>query len=97
MRAMSELLTPEAIDEAVAGSGWVRQGDAIVLDTEHANFEAAWAFATLVAEAAEAANHHPDILAHGWNKVRITLSTHSAGGVTDLDIDLAGAINAFRG
>ena len=94
---MSELLTPEAIQEALAGSGWQLQGETIVLDSEHANFEAAWAFATSVAEAAEAANHHPDILVHGWNKVRITLSTHSAGGVTALDIELAGAVDAFRG
>lgn len=35
-----------------------------------------------VAEAAEAANHHPDILVHGWNRVRLTLTTHSAGGLT---------------
>ena len=44
-----------------------------------ADFAAAIAFVNRVAELAEAANHHPDILVHGWNKVRLTLSTHSAG------------------
>ena len=44
-----------------------------------ADFAAAIAFVDRVAELAEAANHHPDILVHGWNKVRLTLSTHSAG------------------
>ena len=94
---MSELLTPEAIEEALVGTDWQVEGDTIVLDSQHPDFAAAWGFATSVAEAAEVANHHPDILVHGWNKVRITLSTHSAGGVTALDIELAGAVDAVRG
>ena len=54
---------------------------------------AAIAFINRVAEIAEAANHHPDILLHGWNKVRLTLSTHSEGGLTDADFALAGQID----
>jgi len=46
-----------------------------------------------VAELAEAANHHPDIFLHGWNKVRLTLSTHSQGGLTDADFKLASQID----
>ena len=46
-----------------------------------------------VVGAAEAANHHPDILVHGWNKVRLTLSTHSQGGLTDADFGLASEID----
>ena len=46
-------------------------------------------------EAAEEAGHHPDILVHGWNKVRLTLSTHSEGGITQADLDLAGAVDAL--
>ena len=42
-----------------------------------------------MADAAEEANHHPDILVHGWNKVRLTLSTHSVGGLTQNDLDMA--------
>jgi 4a-hydroxytetrahydrobiopterin dehydratase len=44
---------------------------------------------------AEGANHHPDILVHGWNKVRLTLSTHSEGGLTDADFALAGEIDGL--
>ena len=58
-----------------------------------ADFAAAIAFVDRVAQAAEAANHHPDILLHGWNKVRLTLSTHSQGGLTDADFALAGEID----
>jgi 4a-hydroxytetrahydrobiopterin dehydratase len=76
-------------------SDWRREGDAIVRDLEFADFAAAMAFANRVADAAEAANHHPDILVHGWNKVRLTLSTHSAGGVTDADHELARTIDAL--
>jgi 4a-hydroxytetrahydrobiopterin dehydratase len=42
-----------------------------------------------VADAAEDANHHPDILVYGWNKVRLTLTNHSAGGLTDPDFEMA--------
>ena len=57
------------------------------------DFAAAIAFVNGVAELAEAANHHPDILMHGWNRVRLTLSTHSQGGLTDADFQLAGGID----
>ena len=48
-----------------------------------------------VADAAEAANHHPDILVHGWNKVRLSLTNHSAGGLTDADFALARTVDAL--
>jgi 4a-hydroxytetrahydrobiopterin dehydratase len=77
-------------------SEWRREGDALVRDVEFADFAGAMAFANRVADAAEAANHHPDILVHGWNKVRLTLSTHSAGGVTDADHQLARTIDGLE-
>ena len=58
-----------------------------------ADFAGAIAFADRVAAAAEAANHHPDILVHGWNKVRLELSTHSEGGLTEADFELAARID----
>ncbi len=73
--------------------GWEQDGDALVRDLEFADFAAAMAFANRVADVAEAANHHPDILVHGWNRVRLTLSTHSAGGLTDADHALARQID----
>ena len=70
--------------------GWQGTGEqSIVRDLTFADFLEAIAFVDEVAEIAEAANHHPDILVHGWNKVRLTLSTHSEGGLTDADFKLA--------
>ena len=74
-------------------SDWREEGDAIVRDFEFSNFAAAMAFVNKVADAAEEANHHPDILVHGWNKVRLTLSTHSEGRVTDNDHQMAQRID----
>ncbi len=58
-----------------------------------ADFAQAIAFVNRVAEAAEAANHHPDITVHGWNKVRLELSTHSEGGLTEADFGMAARID----
>ena len=62
---------------------------------EHDDFAAAVAFVNRVAEAAEAADHHPDILIHGYSRVRLTLTTHSAGGLTDEDLALARTIDGL--
>jgi 4a-hydroxytetrahydrobiopterin dehydratase len=77
------------------GSEWRRDGDAIMRDLEFADFAAAMAYVNRVAEAAEEANHHPDILVHGWNRVRLTLTTHSAGGLTENDYAMARRIDAL--
>lgn len=71
---------------------WTYEDDALVRDFEFKDFTTAMWFVNRVAELAEERNHHPDILVHGWNKVRLTLSTHSEGGVTEADHALAEAI-----
>jgi 4a-hydroxytetrahydrobiopterin dehydratase len=86
-------LTDAEVTDRLSASEWRREQDAIVRDFEFENFERAMAFVNLVAEAAEGANHHPDILVHGWNKVRLTLSTHSEGGLTESDFALAERID----
>ncbi len=86
---MAERLSDSEIDDRLADSRWEREGEALVRDFEHSGFTAAMAFANAVAEAAEAANHHPDILIHDYKHVRLTISTHSAGGITDNDFALA--------
>ena len=90
-----ELLSDEQIAEHLSGSEWAREGDEIVREWKFENFGRAMEFVNAVAEVAEAANHHPDILLHGWNKVRLTLSTHSAGAVTQADHDLAAGIDGL--
>jgi 4a-hydroxytetrahydrobiopterin dehydratase len=74
---------------------WRREDSSIVRELAFADFAAAIAFVDHVAAAAELANHHPDILVHGWNKVRLTLSTHSAGGLTDADFRLAAQLDGL--
>lgn len=88
-------LSDSEIDERLAGGDWRREGDTIVRDVELGGFTAAMALANAVADAAEAANHHPDILVHDYKHVRLTLSTHSAGGITENDFALAAAIDAI--
>lgn len=72
---------------------WNETDGALVRDLQFDDFAAAMAFVDRVAALAEERNHHPDILIHGWNKVRLTLSTHSEGRVTDADHALAAAID----
>jgi 4a-hydroxytetrahydrobiopterin dehydratase len=76
-------------------SDWREEGTALVRDFTFPHFAAAMAFVNQVAEMAEGSNHHPDILVHGWNKVRLTLSTDSAGAVTQADHDLAAGIDGL--
>jgi 4a-hydroxytetrahydrobiopterin dehydratase len=86
---MAELLSESEISQRLQGSDWRREGAEIVRERQFEDFAAAIAFVNRVAEAAEAANHHPDILIHGWNKVRLSLTNHSAGGLTEADFELA--------
>jgi 4a-hydroxytetrahydrobiopterin dehydratase len=74
---------------------WREEGGALVRDLRFGDFAEAMAFVNRVADAAEAAGHHPDILVHGWNNVRLTLSTHSAGRITDADHRLAATIDGL--
>jgi 4a-hydroxytetrahydrobiopterin dehydratase len=95
---MAELLDDQAIEERLRDlDDWSRDGDTIVRERELADFAAAMAYVNAIAEAAEAANHHPDILIHGWNKVRLSVTNHSAGGLTQADFDLAATIDALPG
>ncbi|HTE61407.1 MAG TPA: 4a-hydroxytetrahydrobiopterin dehydratase [Solirubrobacteraceae bacterium] len=78
-------------------SDWSQRPDALERDFDFKDFAEAMAFVNRVAGVAEELNHHPDILVHGWNKVRLTLSTHSAGGLTDADHALARRIDGLAG
>jgi len=79
----------------MADTDWQTEDDALVRDFDFPDFAAAMWFVNRVAELAEERNHHPDILIHGWNKVRLTLTTHDAGGLTAADHAMAEAIDAL--
>jgi 4a-hydroxytetrahydrobiopterin dehydratase len=92
---MAERLTDDEIQQGLESSPWRREGDAIVRELKLDDFAAAMAFVNAVAVLAEDANHHPDILIHGWNKVRLELTTHSADGLTQSDLDLSRGIDGL--
>ncbi|HEX8975396.1 MAG TPA: 4a-hydroxytetrahydrobiopterin dehydratase [Solirubrobacteraceae bacterium] len=87
---MAELLGDEAIVSRLRRSAWERAGDEIVREWRFDDFSQALAFVNRVGQLAEDANHHPDIFLHGWNKVRLSLTNHSAGGLTEMDFVMAG-------
>jgi 4a-hydroxytetrahydrobiopterin dehydratase len=89
-------LSDDEIEQQLAGGEWRREGDTIVRDFECEGFKGAMALANSVADAANEANHHPDILVHDYKHVRITLSTHSEGGITGNDVALAQAIDGIE-
>jgi 4a-hydroxytetrahydrobiopterin dehydratase len=86
---MAELLNEDEIGSRLRRLPWEREGDEIVREWRFENFSEAIAFVNRVAETAEAANHHPDILIHGWNKVKLSMINHSAGGLTEMDFTMA--------
>ncbi len=92
---MAELLTDDDVTARLEGSEWSREGDEIVREWKFEDFVAAIAFVNRVADAAEEANHHPDILVHGWNKVKLSVTNHSAGGLTDADFALAKTVDGL--
>ena len=88
------LLDDNEITQRLETSQWGRVGNAIQRDFEFKDFAQAMEFVNVVAALAEERNHHPDILVHGWNKVRLTVTNHSEGGLTEADFGLAHAVDA---
>lgn len=90
---MAQVWDDEQVSGALTGlAGWERDGDAIVRTAELASFPAAIEVVRAVAEIAEARDHHPDIDIR-WRTVTFRCSTHSAGGITAKDVELAGEID----
>jgi 4a-hydroxytetrahydrobiopterin dehydratase len=87
-------LDEDAIAQRLAAApGWEREGEAIVRERQFADFAAALAHVNAVGAVAEERGHHPDVLLHGWNRVKLTVSTHSEGGLTEADFALAAALD----
>lgn len=75
---------------------WVRKDSEIEKEITTSNFAAAIGLVNSIAIFAEKRDHHPNILLYGWNKVKVTLSTHDQGGLTHLDFDLAKDIDSIQ-
>lgn len=89
---LSEPLLTDILGEL---EGWERQGEAITKTYTFSGFKGAIAFANKVAEAANAANHHPDIHIEAYKTVRLVLTTHATKGISQADVDLAKAIDGI--
>jgi 4a-hydroxytetrahydrobiopterin dehydratase len=89
------LLSDAEIEEKLAGlSGWERSGEAIEKDFKRDDFVGGVRFVESLVEPAEEMNHHPDV-AISWDTVTVTISTHSEGGLTAADFELAAKIDAL--
>jgi 4a-hydroxytetrahydrobiopterin dehydratase len=89
------LLTEEEVQKALAGlDGWERKDGKLHKTFTFADFVQAWGFMSRAALIAEAMNHHPD-WSNVYRTVTVDLNTHDAGGITALDVELAGKMNAL--
>ena len=87
------LLSDEQLRQELRNLGdWTQQDKAIVRQFEFTDFKAAMEFVNRIADAAESANHHPDITIN-YNKVTLLLTSHDSGGVSDRDARMAKKIN----
>jgi 4a-hydroxytetrahydrobiopterin dehydratase len=89
-------LDEAALAGLLASGAWRREGNAITRTFTFKGFKAAMTFANRVAEAATAANHHPDIHVERYRTVRIVLTTHATGGISDADVALAHTIDGIE-
>lgn len=96
---MAELISGKALDDVMAElEGWSRSGDGIAIEKTFTfkGFNAAFGFMTRVAMAAERSNHHPE-WSNVYNRVSVRWTTHSLGGISDLDVRLARSCDRFAG
>ena len=92
-----ELLPDSEIDSRLAElDGWERRGETIAKTFELADFVGSVEFVGKLVEPAEAMGHHPDLTV-SWNKVGVSITTHSAGGLTANDFELAKRIDGIAG
>jgi 4a-hydroxytetrahydrobiopterin dehydratase len=91
------LLTQDELTKNLSSlSGWELEGNQIAKQFQFKDFAEALAFVNKVGAEAEKMDHHPDIFIHSWNKVKITISTHSEGGITKKDFQLAEKIEGIK-
>lgn len=90
------LLNQDEITKKLSSiSGWKLEENQIVKLFQFKDFAKALSFVNKVGAEAEKMDHHPDIFIHSWNKVKITISTHSEGGITKKDFQLAEKIEGL--
>ncbi len=93
---MNLLSETEIADKIKKLDGWSYINKAIHKEYTRTDFADAVSFIVKIGFEAEKMDHHPDLLLHSWNKIKVTLSTHSAGGVTENDLKLAEKIENIK-
>lgn len=93
---MSILIEKEIHKRLESLNDWIYSNRQISKEFKLADFKEALAFVNRVGHSAEGMDHHPDILMHSWNKVKISISTHNEGGVTNKDFQLAEKIESLN-
>jgi 4a-hydroxytetrahydrobiopterin dehydratase len=93
---MAVLNQSEINEQLSKVKGWTFENKQIGKEFELKDFKSALEFVNKVGAEAESMDHHPDILMHSWNKVKISVSTHSEGGVTEKDFKLASNIEGIK-
>ena len=93
---MTLLTQDEMAKNLSALSGWTQEEKQIAKQFQFKDFAEALNFVNKAGAEAEKMNHHPDIFIHSWNKVKITISTHSEGGITKKDFQLAEKIEGLK-
>ena len=91
---MATLSDQEIEQKLAALDGWQREGEAITKTFERGDFVGSVKFVDALVEPAEGMGHHPD-LELSWDKVKVTITTHSEGGLTANDFELASKIDAL--
>ena len=86
---MAVLSESDRVEKLNKLKGWQYQNDQIEKEYSLKDFKSALNFVNKLGDEAEKMDHHPDIYIHSYNKVKISLSTHSEGGVTAKDFNLA--------
>jgi 4a-hydroxytetrahydrobiopterin dehydratase len=92
---MADLLSDDEIEERLSAlDGWKRDGDAITKTFDRGDFVGSVEFVRRMVEPAEEMNHHPD-LSVSWSEVKVSITNHAAGGLTEADFELAAKIDAL--
>ena len=91
------LLNKEEITQKISElNNWILEENQIAKQFQFRDFAEALSFVNKVGAEAENMDHHPDMFIHSWNKVKITISTHSEGGITKKDFQLAEKIEGIK-
>ena len=92
---MADLLADQEISERLSQlDGWSREGDAITRTFDRDDFVGSVKFVDRLVDPAEQMNHHPD-LSISWSEVKVSITNHAAGGLTETDFELAAKIDAL--